>query len=94
MFSVDKQQMEGNSLKLYDIASLIYYDAVGKRIIIEIRIADRWYASSKTCHVCGYINKDLGLKDREWKCPSCESMIDRDYNASLNLRDTEKYKIA
>ena len=60
----------------------------------EIRIVDRWYPSSKTCHDCGYINKELSLKDREWICPSCESVIDRDFNASLNLRDTEDYKLA
>ena len=60
----------------------------------EIRIVDRWYPSSKTCHDCGYINKELSLKDREWICPNCESVIDRDFNASLNLRDTEDYKLA
>lgn len=60
----------------------------------EIRIVARWYPSSKTCHDCGYINKELSLKDREWICPNCESVIDRDFNASLNLRDTEDYKLA
>jgi len=47
----------------------------------------KWYPSSKTCHECGYIKKDLTLADREWACPSCGSIIDRDYNAALNIRD-------
>lgn len=61
---------------------------------IELRIADRFYPSSKTCHSCGSIKKDLKLSDRIYKCPTCGEIIDRDLNASLNLRDTKSYKIA
>jgi putative transposase len=50
----------------------------------RIVTADRFYASSKTCHVCGRINKDLVLADRKWAC-SCGQVHDRDYNASKNL---------
>ena len=46
---------------------------------------DRFYPSSKTCHHCGYVKKDLSLKDRTWKCPHCGQMIDRDLNASINI---------
>ena len=46
---------------------------------------DRFYPSSKTCHHCGYIKKDVSLKDRDWKCPHCGQMIDRDLNASINI---------
>ena len=46
---------------------------------------DRWYPSSKTCNHCGYIKKELKLSEREWICPNCGSIIDRDYNASLNI---------
>ncbi|MEI6296282.1 MAG: transposase [bacterium] len=60
---------------------------------IEIRIANRWYPSSKTCHECGTINKQLNLSDREWVCLECGCIINRDYNASLNLRDTDNYKM-
>lgn len=49
--------------------------------------ADRWYPSSKTCHVCGYVNKDLKLSDREWDCPSCGTHLDRDLNAAINLKN-------
>ncbi|WP_294378227.1 transposase [uncultured Clostridium sp.] len=60
---------------------------------IELRIADRFYPSSKLCHCCGSIKKDLKLKDRVYKC-DCGYIEDRDYNASLNLRDCLTYKIA
>ena len=48
---------------------------------------DKWFPSSKTCHYCGEINKGLELSDREWTCKSCGCTIDRDYNASKNIRD-------
>jgi len=51
------------------------------RTIIKI---DRFFPSSKTCHSCGFINQELSLKDREWKC-ACGKHIDRDLNASLNI---------
>jgi putative transposase len=60
---------------------------------IELRVVDRWYPSSKTCHCCGKIKKDLKLSDRIFKC-ECGYIEDRDYNASLNLRDAKIYKIA
>lgn len=52
---------------------------------IEIVYADRFYPSSKLCSNCGTVKQDLKLKDRVFKCNSCELEIDRDYNASLNL---------
>ena len=60
---------------------------------IELRIVDRFYPSSKLCHKCGSIKKDLKLSDRIYKC-DCGYIEDRDYNASLNLRDCLTYKIA
>lgn len=47
--------------------------------------ADKWYPSSKTCSGCSYINKELKLNEREWVCPECGSILDRDYNAATNL---------
>lgn len=64
-----------------------------KRNDIELRIVDRWYPSSKLCHKCGCIKKDLKLSDREYVC-KCGYHADRDYNASLNLREAKTYKIA
>lgn len=60
---------------------------------IELRIVDRWYPSSKICHCCGNIKKDLKLSDRIYRC-DCGYVEDRDFNASLNLRDAKTYEIA
>ena len=54
---------------------------------------ERWFPSSKTCSVCGCINKDLDLNDRIWTCKECNSILDRDINASLNiLREAFSFK--
>ena len=53
----------------------------------KIVFIDRFYPSSKTCNHCGYINKKLKLSDRQWVCPDCGEIIERDYNAALNIRD-------
>ena len=60
---------------------------------IELRVVDRWYPSSKLCHCCGCIKTDLKLSDRVYKC-DCGYIEDRDFNASLNLRDAIAYEIA
>lgn len=51
----------------------------------QLVFIDRFYPSSKRCNHCGYIYKELTLKDRQWVCPECGSLIDRDYNAALNI---------
>ena len=53
----------------------------------KIVFVNRFYPSSKTCHNCGYVNKDLKLSDRQWICPNCGEIIERDYNAALNILD-------
>ena len=60
---------------------------------IELRIVDRFYPSSKLCHCCGSVKKDLKLSDRIYKC-DCGYTEERDYNASLNLRDATTYEVA
>ena len=52
------------------------------KFVIEV---DRWFASSKTCHNCGYVYKDLTLGEREWSCPICGEHHDRDLNAAMNI---------
>ena len=64
-----------------------------KEIGIELRIVDRWYPSSRLCHKCGSLKKDLKLSDRKYIC-KCGYHADRDFNASLNLRDALTYKLA
>lgn len=54
------------------------------RQIIEV---GRFFPSSKTCHCCGYIKKDLTLDDREWTCPNCHTHHDRDINAAINIKN-------
>ena len=61
---------------------------------IELRFADRFYPSSKTCHNCGCIKSGLKLSDRIYTCSECGYTADRDFNASLNLRDCPAYQIA
>ena len=53
----------------------------------KLVFVDRFYPSSKTCNHCGYVNKKLKLSDRQWVCPDCGELIERDYNAALNIRD-------
>ena len=53
----------------------------------KIVFVNRFYPSSKICHNCGYNNKSLTLKDRQWICPQCGEVIERDYNAALNILD-------
>ena len=60
---------------------------------IELRIVDRWFPSSKTCHCCKRIKKDLKLSDRIFRC-DCGYIEDRDFNAALNLRDATTYEVA
>ena len=60
---------------------------------IELRVVDRFYPSSKLCHCCGSLKKDLKLSDRIYKCV-CGYVEDRDLNASLNLRDAKTYQVA
>ena len=64
-----------------------------KEYNIELRIVDRFYPSSKTCHNCGCIKHDLKLSNRVYECPECGFKIDRDLNAALNLRDAKIYKV-
>lgn len=54
----------------------------GKQLVV----IDKWYPSSKTCHVCGEINNELTLADRVWTC-SCGAVLDRDINAAINIRN-------
>lgn len=55
---------------------------------------DKWYPSSKRCNNCGYIYDKLQLSEREWTCPSCGSIHNRDYNASLNIKEVGQTLLA
>ena len=63
--------------------SLLSYKAeLNDKQVVKI---DRWYPSSKTCHNCGWVNEGLRLSDRQWICPKCGEIIDRDVNAAKNI---------
>lgn len=61
---------------------------------IAVRLVDRFYPSSKTCSYCGSYKKDLKLKQRVYRCNNCQEKIDRDFNAAINLAQTDKYVLA
>lgn len=60
---------------------------------IELRLAPRFYPSSKLCSNCGYHNKELKLTQRMWTCPNCNTVLDRDRNASINLEQCSTYTV-
>ena len=64
-----------------------------EKLGIELRLAPRFYPSSRLCSECGYKNKDLKLKDRSWTCPECNVFHDRDINASINLEQCQNYTV-
>lgn len=67
----------------YEFRKLMQYKCESRGI--KLQFADRFYPSSKTCSCCGSIKKDLKLSDRTYKCNECGLIIDRDFNAALNL---------
>ena len=83
-----------------DIANCSFY-TIKEHIIrkakernIVVRLVDRFYPSSKTCSNCGSYKKNLKLSQRVYHCDNCQEEIDRDFNASLNIATTDKYKLA
>lgn len=77
--------------KFYEFRTKLEYKC--KLNGVELRIVDRFYPSSKLCSCCGNIKKDLKLSDRVYKC-ECGNVMDRDFQASVNLRNAKIYKIA
>ncbi|WP_440329163.1 RNA-guided endonuclease InsQ/TnpB family protein, partial [Mitsuokella multacida] len=69
---------------LYEFRRQMVYKAHWAKI--PVIIADRWHPSSKTCVMCGYVKKDLNLSERMYVCPVCGNIIDRDFQAALNLK--------
>ena len=59
-------------------------ERVARKYSVTVHKIDRFYPSSKTCE-CGYVNRELKLSDREWVCPECGKVNDRDLNAAENI---------
>lgn len=73
--------------KMCDLAHASFLEKleyVASKYGVVVHKIDRWYASSKTCE-CGYVNKSLKLTDREWVCPECGVVNNRDLNAARNI---------
>lgn len=78
--------------KFYEFRRVLEYKCRWNQI--ELRVVNRFYPSSKLCSCCGFKKKDLKLSDRIYECDNCGNVIDRDLNASLNLKNAIEYKIA
>ena len=85
-----------NMLKNHCLAQAIY-DVSWSTFVTMLEYKANWHSknilrigrfapSSKTCSNCGHINKELTLKDRSWTCPKCNSLLDRDVNAAINIK--------
>ena len=83
MFKNKKWSNKMQKISLYKLITMIKYktDWYGKTLI-QI---DRFFPSSKKCHVCGHINHELTLDIREWTCPHCKTELHRDINAAINI---------
>ncbi len=68
---------------LYEFECQILYKAACAGV--EVKLASRWFPSSKTCHCCGWVKEDLTLAERVFACEDCGNVTDRDYNAARNL---------
>jgi len=92
--------MMKNKYLAKDVANCSFYTIrehlirKAKERFISVRLVDRFYASSKICSCCGSSKKDLKLNQRIYYCLNCQTKIDRDFNASLNIAKTDKYVLA
>jgi putative transposase len=73
--------------------SRLYLKNLCEKLGIELRLADKFYPSSKLCSTCGFKYKDLDLKERFWTCSNCGSEHDRDKNAAINLGQCSTYTV-
>ena len=76
----------------YTIRELLIRKAIERHIVV--RLVDRFYPSSKTCSNCGSCKENLRLNQRIYRCNDCQHSIDRDFNASINLANTDNYVLA
>ena len=92
--------MMKNKYLARDIANCSFY-TIREHLIrksrerhVAVRLIDRFYPSSKTCSNCGGYKTDLKLSQRVYHCEHCKVQIDRDFNASLNIAQTDSYTLA
>jgi len=80
-----------SDVSFYEIKRQIVYKAAYNGV--SVAMADRFYPSSKTCSACGYVDKNLKLSQRTYRCPECGAVIDRDFNAAINLRKLNEQEV-
>ena len=80
-----------SDVSFYEIRRQIVYKAAYNGV--SVAMSDRFYPSSKTCSACGYVDKNLKLSQRTYRCPECGTVIDRDFNAAINLRRLTEQKV-
>ena len=81
------RRLWGRKLSDLSHASFVFrLEHVAVKYNTNVVHVDKWFASSKTCSGCGYVNKELRLVDRSWTCPQCGARHDRDFNAALNIK--------
>lgn len=73
--------------------SRLYLENLCEKLGIELRLADKFYPSSKLCSACGFKYQELKLKERFWTCSNCGSEHDRDRNAAINLGRCKQYTV-
>lgn len=83
MMKNDKLAQSISDVSFSKFVTMLEYK--GKWAGRKIHKIDRWYPSSKICSECGYVMEDMPLHVREWKCPKCDNIHDRDINASKNI---------
>ena len=81
-----------SNCSFYTIREHLIRKATERNIVV--RLVDRFYPSSKTCSNCCSYKKNLKLSQRVYHCDNCQEKIDRDFNASLNIATTDRYKLA
>lgn len=74
---------KSSDLARSEFMSILDYIASTKGKVVHL--VDRWFPSSKTCHDCGHVYKELQLSEREWICQGCGLVHERDLNAALNI---------
>lgn len=71
-------------MSFFELRRQLTYKAAMRSSLVVV--ADRWFPSSKTCSVCGTIQEKMPLAVRQWTCPDCGCVHDRDVNAAINLK--------
>lgn len=87
------QHLSKAIMKAQWFQSRLYLENLCQKLGIELRLADRFYPSSKLCSDCGFKYKELKLNERFWTCSNCGSEHDRDRNASINLGQCKTYTV-